>query len=77
MALKLILIPRPLHTCITSRLRKSQLHRFIEELETLHLLDRLLRALHAIKHNKSLALRLQVRLCDNVNDLAIFGEQFG
>jgi hypothetical protein len=73
-ALKLILVTRPLHACIASRLRKSQLHRFIEKLETLHLLDRLLRAFHAIKHNESLALRLQVRLCDNVNDLAILGE---
>lgn len=77
MTLKLILVARPLHTRITPRLGKRQLHRLVEQLEALHLLNRLLRALHAVEHNERLALRLQVRLRDNVDDLAIFGEQLG
>jgi len=74
MTLKLILITIPLDTCVTPSPRKRKLHRLIEKLETLHLLNRLLRALHAVKHDERLALRLQVRLRYDVDDLAILRE---
>jgi hypothetical protein len=75
MALKLILITAASNRSITPRLRKRQLHRFIEQLEALHLINRLLRRLHRVKDNECLALRLQVRLCDDVDDFAIFAEE--
>jgi len=53
------------------------LHRLIKKLETLHLLDRLLRALYTVEYDKRLAFCLQVRLCDDVDDLAILGEELG
>jgi hypothetical protein len=57
MALKFILITTPLDTGFTPRLRKSQLHWFLKELETLHLVDGLLRALRRVKDNECLTLR--------------------
>ena len=77
MTLKLILVPGSLDTRITPGPRKRQLHRLIKQLKALNLFDRLLRALNTIKHDERLTLRLQVRLCDDVDDLAILGEEFG
>jgi hypothetical protein len=75
MALKLILITASLHTRITSRLRKRQLHRLLKQLKPLYFIDRLLSALYRIKYNECLALGFQVRLCDDVDDFAIFAEE--
>jgi hypothetical protein len=77
MTLKLLIIPSPLHSSIAPRLRKCQLHRLTEEIKALDLINRLLRALYAVKDNKRLALSLQVRFRDNLKDLAIIGEQLG
>ena len=77
MALKLVLPTRPLHTSIAPSLCKRQLHRLIKKLKALHLLDRLLRTLNRIKNNESLTLSLEICLCDYIDDLAIFGEEFG
>ena len=75
MALELLIARSALHESITPSLRKRQLHRLAKKVETLHILDTLLRALHIIKHNERLAFRLQVCLGDYIDDLAIFGEQ--
>lgn len=77
MTFKLILIPDSLDTRITPGPRKRQLHRLVKQLKALNLFDRLLRALNTIKHDERLTLRLQVRLCDDIDDLAILGEEFG
>jgi hypothetical protein len=58
MTLKLLLIPLPLNRSITPRLRKRKLHLLSKQLETLHLIDGLLRALYRIEYNKRLALGL-------------------
>jgi hypothetical protein len=75
-ALKLIFIATPFYTCIAPGLRKRQLHRFIKQFETLYLIDGLLRALHTIKYYECLSFRLEVRLGYDVDDLAIFREEF-
>ena len=75
MTLKLFLTATSLHTGITPCLRKCQLHRFFEKLETLHLIDRLLCALCRVEHNECLTLSFQIRLRDNVDDFAIFAEE--
>lgn len=77
MALKLLLAATPLHRRIAPGLRICQLHRLVEQLETLHLLDGRRRALDRVKHYEGLALCLEVGFGDNVNDGAVFGEQLG
>jgi hypothetical protein len=73
--LKLIRITRTLHTRIAPRLGKGQLHGFLEQLEPLHLIYGLLRALGRVEDDECLALGSQIRLCDDVDDLAIFAEE--
>jgi hypothetical protein len=76
MILKLPLIARSLNRSITPRLRKLQSHRLIKQIETLYLIDRLLRAFYAVENDESLAFGFEVCLCDDVNDFAVFGEEF-
>jgi hypothetical protein len=75
MALELLVITGPLHGCIAPGLRKGEVHRLLEELEALHIIDSLLGALDGGKDNEGLALGLEVRLGHNVNDLAVLREQ--
>lgn len=76
MTLKLILIPHPLDRRITPRLRKRKLHLLAKQLKALHLINRLLRAIYRVEHDERLSFRLQVGFRDNVDDGAVFGEQF-
>lgn len=75
MTLKLLIATHALHTSIAPRLRKRQLHRLIKQLEALHFINRLLRALCAVKDDECLALGFQVRLGYDVDDLAVLGEK--
>jgi hypothetical protein len=75
MRLKFVIITNPLHCCITSRFGESQLHRLLEQFETLHFINCLLGRLGAVKDYESLALCLQIGLGDDIHDFAILGEE--
>lgn len=75
MTLQLFIARRSLHKSITPRLRKRELHGLAKEVETLNILDTLLRALDVIEDDERLAFRFQVRLGDYIDDLAVLGEE--
>ena len=71
---KLLLVAR-LHYCgITSGARQGELHRLVEELEAMNVLDGGLGRLGLIKDDKSLTLSLQVCLSHHVNHVSILGK---
>lgn len=74
MSLQFIISALAQDSRITLRLRIVQDHRLIEELETVHILNRASRGLHAIEDNERLPLRLQIPFGDNLNDIAELGE---
>lgn len=59
---------------IAARLGQGKLHRFLEELETLDLVDGALGRLRIVKHDERLSLCLDVGLGDYIDYCAIFGE---
>jgi hypothetical protein len=68
-------IPRlALHRLITMRLCARNPYRFPIQLKRIHFLDGLERALVAVKHDKRLALALQRRFGNHVEDGAVVGE---
>lgn len=75
MTLKVLLGTLPLHRSIAARLRKRKLHLLAEQLEALHLIDGLLRALDGVEDDERLALGLEVRLGHDVDYGAVFREQ--
>lgn len=75
MALELVVIARALDSRVTLSPRESYLHRFLKELEALNIIEGLLGTLDIGEYDECLALRLQVRLGHDVDDLAIFGEE--
>lgn len=76
MRFELLIISGPLHCRITSRFGEGQLHRLLEQLETLHFIDCLLGRLDAVKDYECLAFGLQIGLSNNIHDFAILGEEF-
>ena len=71
-----LLLRSSLHKCITPRLRVLQLHFLSKDLKPLDLLNRFRRTLHRIEHHKRLPLGFQIRLSHDLEDGAIFGEEF-
>lgn len=74
MHLKLLGSPLAHNRCIAPRLCEIQHHGFPQQIETVYLLDGARGGFDVVKHNKRLPFRLQVLLGDDVDDLAIFGE---
>ena len=64
MRLKILVTPLFLHRSIAPRLGIVQLHRFVEQFEALHLLDRLPGGLYAVENNESLTSGFQVGFSD-------------
>lgn len=65
-----------LDSSIALRLRKIQMHLLAEELETVHLIDGILRRVCTVEYDECLSFALQTLLRDNVDDGAIFLEYF-
>lgn len=63
-----------LHGLVAPRPRDGHLHRLLEELESVDLLDRILGALQVVKDHEGLALGLEILLGYNVDDIAKLGE---
>ena len=77
MCLEVFCAALPLHRGVAFSPCIIQQHRLIEQLKPLDLLDRSLSSFGLVKDYKSLAFRFEVRLGDNVNDIAVLGENFG
>lgn len=74
MVLELFVVAGRLDGSIASGSGQRDLHWLLEQLEPLHLLNGLDRGLGAVEDDKCLSFGFQVRLCDDVNDVAILGE---
>ena len=61
---------------IAPRLGEIQHHRLIKEVEPIDLINGIRSRLNAVEDDKCLALGLQIGLRDDVNDVAIFREDF-
>jgi hypothetical protein len=72
--LKLLVVAGALDGGVAAGAGQGDLHGLLEQLEALDLLDGALGGVGAVKDDKGLALGLQVRLGDNVDDGAILGE---
>lgn len=77
MLLKLVLVAGAQHSRIAPRAGEGDNHGLLEELEALDLVDGLCSGLWVFKDDKGLALGLEVRLGDNVDNLSIVGEDGG
>jgi hypothetical protein len=64
-----------LYSLVTARPGYGYFHRFVEQIETLDFLDSVLCALRIVKYNESLALGLEILLCNNVYYISKFGEE--
>ena len=74
MQLEFVVIAGALDGGIASGPGEGDLHGLIEQLETLDLFDGLKGGLGLFKYNEGLALGLQVRLGDDIDDVSILGE---
>lgn len=74
MRVKLLFAASQLHGGIAPGARQRDMHRLLEQLEALHLLDGGQRRLGLIEDDEGLALGLEVRLGHNVDHVAILGE---
>lgn len=59
---------------VTARLRIIQNHRLLKQVKAIDLLNSVRGGVHAVEDDERLALGLQVRLGDDLEDVAIFGE---
>ena len=71
---KLLLVASPEDGCVAPSPGEREVHGFVKELEALDLVDGGLGRFWVLKNNESLALGLQVRLGDDVDDVSILGE---
>jgi hypothetical protein len=71
---KLLLVPSLQHGGIAPRASQGNLHRLVEELEALHLVNGGQRRLRIVEDDEGLTLGLEVRLGYNVNDIAKLGK---
>ncbi len=74
MGVKLVLVARLEHGGIAAGAGQGELHGLVEELEALDVVDGGEGGLGGVEDDKSLALGLEVRLGDDVNHVAILGE---
>lgn len=70
MQLQRLLVLKRLHRRITPRLGQGDLHRLVEEIEPVDLLDGLARGLRVVVNDKCLALCLQMSLGHYVDDIS-------
>lgn len=75
MCLQTLLSFLPLHSFIRPCLCKVQAHLLPEKFEALHVVDRILRAVHIVVDDEGLALALETLLRDNLDDVAELVEQ--
>lgn len=61
---------------VTLRLRKVKHHGLIEQLEPLHFLNGTLSSRNIIEYHESLPFGFQIFLCDQIDDVAVFREDF-
>jgi hypothetical protein len=73
-SLQLIVAAFPLHCRIASGFRVVQDHWLVEDVEAVDFLDSASRGFNVVEDDEGLALGLEVRLCDNLYDGAIFRE---
>jgi hypothetical protein len=71
---KLVLVARLHHGGIAAGARQGELHRLLEKLKALNLVDGCLCRLGLVEDDKGLALGLQVGLGHDVDHVAILGE---
>lgn len=76
MCLQALLSILPLHSSIGPRFCKLQFHRLPEKVEALKVVDRFLRAVHAVVDDKGLTLALKTLLCDNLDNCAESVKEF-
>lgn len=69
-----VLVLERLHRRVTLGPRQGDLDRLVEEVEAIGLVDRLERGLGAVVDDEGLTLGLEVRLGDDVDDVAELGE---
>lgn len=74
MVLELLVVANGLDGGVAAGAREGDLHGLVEELEALDLLHGAQGGLGAVEDDEGLALSLQVRLGDDVDDVAILGE---
>lgn len=74
MSLQLVRPSFPENRRIAPRLRIIQHHGFLKEFKPINLIDSAGSRVDAIEYDERLALRFQIRLCDDLNDGAIFRE---
>jgi hypothetical protein len=72
--IELLLITGPRNRRIASGTGKGELHRLLKDLESLDLIYGCLGRFGVLKDDEGLALSLEVGLSDNVDDVAILGE---
>jgi len=63
-----------LHRHVRPRLGKVEMHLLVEDVEPLQFIDRILRRVDRVVDNEGLPLRLDILLRDDVDDVAILGE---
>lgn len=73
-SLQLVLSTFSQHRRIAPCLGKVQLHRLVEELEAIHLVDGAHRGVDIVENDERLAFGFQVRLGNQIDDVAILGE---
>lgn len=74
MVLKVVVVAAGLDGGIAARPGQGELHGLLEQLEALDLLDGAEGRLGLVEDDKGLALGLEVRLGDDVDDVAVLGE---
>jgi hypothetical protein len=73
---KLLLVAILHHRGIASGARQGELHRLVEELEAMDVLNRRLRGLGLVEHDKCLTLGLEICLGHDVNHVAILRKKW-
>jgi len=74
--LKLFLGPFSFHRGITLCLCKVERHGLAEQLESIHFVNGVLRALDTVEDDERLSPALQTALRNDIDDVAVFGEDF-
>lgn len=73
---KFVFGPLSLDSGITPRLCKVERHGLAKQLETVDLINGILRALNLVENDKGLTSALQAAFGDNVYNVSIFAEDF-
>jgi hypothetical protein len=74
MLFEFILVTHCLDSRIAARSGHGEVHGLVKELETLHFFDGLYGRIWVLEHDECLTFRFHIRLCDDINDLAISAE---